>query len=45
MRNNYEKCGNGEGCLRKVDDSLDFEQIDGLDKKMFLGEGGLPQKG
>jgi len=42
VRNNYEKSGNGEGCIRKVDDSLEFEQIDGSDKKLFCGEGRLP---
>ena len=33
---NYEKSGNGDGCIRKVDDSLDLEQMDGSDKKNFL---------
>ena len=36
VKNNYEKSGNGEGCLSKVDDSLDFEPIDGSEKKNFL---------
>jgi len=36
VKNNYEKSSNGEGYIRKVDDSLDFEQMDGSDKKNFL---------
>ena len=36
VKNNYEKSGNGEGCLTNVDDSLEFEQIEGSAKKNFL---------
>ncbi len=35
VRNNYEKSGNREKCLSKIDDSLDFEPVDGLGKKIF----------
>jgi len=36
VKTNYEKSGNGEGCFTNVDDSLEFEQIDGSAKKNFL---------
>jgi len=38
VKNKYQKSSNGEGCtcIRKVDDRLDFEQMDGSDKKIFL---------
>jgi len=36
VKNNYEKSGNGEGCLTNIDDSFEFEQIDGSAKKNFL---------